>query len=143
MSRHAYSTAIKQFGKALDKLAQLPETAERDQQELEILLNLNPVRVATSGYAGPKLEQSYKRAQALCELLDDPVQQFAVLWNIAGFRMARGELSQSRALIEQAAAVTHDLNDGDIDGARKVLTGITSVAEVLRATEEEAAVAQI
>ncbi|MDH3519939.1 MAG: type II secretion system ATPase GspE [Myxococcales bacterium] len=29
------------------------------------------------------------------------------------------------------------------DGARKVLTGITSVAEVLRATEEEAAVAQI
>ena len=29
------------------------------------------------------------------------------------------------------------------DGARKVLAGITSVAEVLRATEEEAAVAQI
>ena len=29
------------------------------------------------------------------------------------------------------------------DGARKVLAGVTSVAEVLRATEEEAAVAQI
>ena len=29
------------------------------------------------------------------------------------------------------------------DGARKVLAGITSVAEVLRATEEEGAVAQI
>ncbi len=30
-----------------------------------------------------------------------------------------------------------------IDGARKVLRGITSVAEVIRATEEEGAVAQI
>jgi len=29
------------------------------------------------------------------------------------------------------------------DGARKVLTGVTSIAEVLRATEEEGAVAQI
>jgi type II secretory ATPase GspE/PulE/Tfp pilus assembly ATPase PilB-like protein len=29
------------------------------------------------------------------------------------------------------------------DGARKVLAGITSVAEVLRATEEEGAVAQV
>ena len=29
------------------------------------------------------------------------------------------------------------------DGARKVLQGVTSVAEVLRATEEEGVVAQI
>jgi general secretion pathway protein E len=29
------------------------------------------------------------------------------------------------------------------DGARKVLAGITSVAEILRATEEEGSVAQI
>jgi hypothetical protein len=29
------------------------------------------------------------------------------------------------------------------DGARKVLSGFTSVAEVLRATEEQGAVAQI
>jgi general secretion pathway protein E len=29
------------------------------------------------------------------------------------------------------------------DGARKVLSGITSVAEVLRATEEEGTVAQV
>jgi general secretion pathway protein E len=29
------------------------------------------------------------------------------------------------------------------DGARKVLSGVTSIAEVLRATEDEAVVAQI
>jgi adenylate cyclase len=115
MNRHAYPSAIEQFGKALDKLGTLPETVERNQQELDILLNLNAVRVATSGYIGMQLEQGYNRAQALCELLNDPLRQFTVLWNIAGFRMARGELSKSRALIEQAAALTHDLNDEGID----------------------------
>ena len=40
-------------------------------------------------------------------------------------------------------AVSKGMHTLRSDGARKVLTGITSVAEVLRATEEEAAVAQI
>ena len=40
-------------------------------------------------------------------------------------------------------AVSKGMHTLRADGARKVLTGVTSVAEVLRATEEEAAVAQI
>jgi len=40
-------------------------------------------------------------------------------------------------------AVSKGMHTLRSDGARKVLTGVTSVAEVLRATEEEAAVAQI
>jgi general secretion pathway protein E len=40
-------------------------------------------------------------------------------------------------------AVSKGMHTLRSDGARKVLTGITSIAEVLRATEEEAAVAQI
>ena len=41
------------------------------------------------------------------------------------------------------AAVSKGMGTLRQDGARKVLAGITSVAEVLRATEEEGAVAQI
>ena len=41
------------------------------------------------------------------------------------------------------AAVGKGMGTLRIDGARKALTGVTSVAEVLRATEEEGAVAQI
>ena len=40
-------------------------------------------------------------------------------------------------------AVSKGMHTLRYDGARKVLAGITSVAEILRATEEEAAVAQI
>jgi general secretion pathway protein E len=40
-------------------------------------------------------------------------------------------------------AVSNGMGTLRADGARKVLTGVTSIAEVLRATEEEGAVAQI
>jgi general secretion pathway protein E len=40
-------------------------------------------------------------------------------------------------------AVSKGMGTLRVDGARKVLRGITSVAEVIRATEEEGAVAQI
>ena len=40
-------------------------------------------------------------------------------------------------------AVSKGMGTLRADGARKVLRGVTSVAEVLRATEEEGAVAQI
>ena len=42
-----------------------------------------------------------------------------------------------------AAAGSGRLRPLAIDGARKVLAGITSIEEVLRATEEEGVVAQI
>ena len=56
-----------------------------------------------------------------------------------------------RALVSQnvdsksikSAAVRRGMHPLRSDGARKVLAGVTSVAEVLRATEEQGAVAQI
>jgi len=43
----------------------------------------------------------------------------------------------------KSAAVRAGMHPLRSDGARKVLSGATSVAEVLRATEEQGAVAQI
>jgi general secretion pathway protein E len=43
----------------------------------------------------------------------------------------------------KAKAVSKGMASLRADGARKVLQGVTSVAEVLRATEDEGAVAQI
>jgi general secretion pathway protein E len=77
--------------------------------------------------------------------------------NYAGYRGRVGifELMQVdddvRALVSQnvdsksikSAAVRRGMHPLRSDGARKVLAGVTSVAEVLRATEEQGAVAQI
>ena len=77
--------------------------------------------------------------------------------NYTGYRGRIGifELMQVddkiRAMVSQSVdskqiksqAIRSGMHPLRADGARKVLAGLTSVAEVLRATEEEAAVAQI
>ncbi|MFP6654401.1 MAG: type II secretion system protein GspE, partial [Myxococcota bacterium] len=56
----------------------------------------------------------------------------------------RGMLSQNvDSKTIKATAVRKGMGTLRADGARKVLAGRTSVAEVIRATEEEAAIAQI
>ena len=114
LNRHAYATAIDQFGYALDQLNQLPETVERNQQELELLMLLSPVQVATSGYSAAEVEQTYNQADRLCEKLGAEDLHFTILWNRAGFRMARGELPQCRLLIEQAVTVMSESTDDDV-----------------------------
>ena len=56
----------------------------------------------------------------------------------------RGLVSQNvDAKTIKAAATRKGMGTLRADGARKVLTGITSVAEVIRATEEEGTAAQV
>jgi DNA-binding winged helix-turn-helix (wHTH) protein/predicted ATPase len=111
---HAYATTIDQFGYALDQLKQLPETVECNKQELELLMLLGPVQVADGGYSGPEVEQTFRQAEVLCEQFGDSGLHFTVLWNLAGFRMARGELPQCRRLLDQAVAVMRKFTDDDV-----------------------------
>jgi predicted ATPase len=89
LNRYAYSTAIGQFSYALGQLSKLPETVERNQQELELLMQLGPIQVATEGYSGPVVEQTFRQAEILCEQFGDSGLHFTVLWNLAGFRIDR------------------------------------------------------
>ncbi len=114
LKRHAYATAIDKFGYALDKLRQLPETVERNQQELELLVQLGPIQVAIEGYSGPVVEQTFRQAEVLCEQFGDSGLHFTVYWNLAGFRMAQGNLAQCRRLIEQAVTMMNGSTDNDV-----------------------------
>ena len=115
LSRHSYLTAIDQLTLALEHLEQLPESEEHDRLELELLMFLGPVLIATGGYTGPDVASTYQRAIKLCELLEDPYQHFAALWNFAGYNMAIGKLARSRPLIEKAVEVVSDIGDEDLD----------------------------
>jgi predicted ATPase len=85
LSRHAYLTAVDQLSLTLEHLEKLPESSERNQLELELLMLLGPVLIATGSYTGPGVASTYQRAIKLCELLEDPDQHFAALWNFAGY----------------------------------------------------------
>ena len=77
--RSAHAEAIAQFRNALKLIEKLPESPERDSQELDLLIDqFNPI-MASKGYGAPELDQAQLRALALCERLDDPQKILPIL----------------------------------------------------------------
>jgi predicted ATPase len=98
---HAYPEVIAQLERGLDTISQLPESEAKSEDELELLMLLGPCLIATRGYAAEDVEHTYNRAQRLYERLKRESYRFPVLWNFAGFRMARAELDRSGPLVHQ------------------------------------------
>jgi DNA-binding winged helix-turn-helix (wHTH) protein/predicted ATPase len=82
--RHAHQEAIDYLRRALALLQTLPNTPERLQQELHVHVALGGPLMATQGQAAPEVEQTYSRAYALCQQVEDTAQLLPVL---AGLRL--------------------------------------------------------
>src|SRR5262249_42252445 len=70
----AYVEAIAHLRQGLALLQTLPGTPERTQQEVDMHIALGVSLIATKGYAAPEVEQTYLRAQHLCQHLAEPKQ---------------------------------------------------------------------
>jgi len=78
--RSANIEAIAHFRNGIEVLQSLPETPERDRQEVALQLALGPASIATSGWSATEAEGAYRRARHLCELLGDDRQRFNATW---------------------------------------------------------------
>jgi predicted ATPase len=74
------AVGLAQRGLAL--LATLPESPERDRQELTLQLTLGPPLIVTKGTASPEIERAYRRAHELCQKAGDASQLFSALWGL-------------------------------------------------------------
>jgi class 3 adenylate cyclase len=68
----AMAEAAAQYQKGLDQLALLPNTVERQRQELEFCSARSMALQASKGYAAPETGQAYARALKLWEKLGSP-----------------------------------------------------------------------
>jgi tetratricopeptide (TPR) repeat protein len=99
----AHAEAIRLHKKALSIVCQLPETRDRDRQELEILQALAAPLNARHGYSSPELQQALERSVVLAEALgrkDSTLTSLAALWTsrfVQG-RIADGYETGTRAL---------------------------------------------
>ena len=66
MERSANIEAISHLNKGIDLLGQLPSTAERIQQELDLQMALGTSLMLTRGFAAPEVESTFNRALELC-----------------------------------------------------------------------------
>ncbi|HEX8434320.1 protein kinase domain-containing protein [Archangium sp.] len=98
-AKSALSEAISHFTHALEQLALLPPSRERDEREIALRVELGQALVSTKGYAAQEVEEVYTRARALCEQYGDV--PFSVLWGVWVVALVRGGLADASQFATQ------------------------------------------
>src|SRR6185503_9411095 len=93
--------ALGHLKRGLALLETLPETLERNQQELALRVTSFAPLMAVQGYGAADLGQAYERAQELCEKVMAPDQLFLVLYGLWGYNLVRMDLGMTGELAQR------------------------------------------
>jgi predicted ATPase len=110
-ARSALAEAAKQFQKALDQLALLPDDIERRRQELEYYSALGTVLQAVKGYPAPETGQAHARARVLWEQLGSPSEFLQIPYAQSVYHAIRGEFDLAQGLAEDLLRLSRQRND--------------------------------
>jgi predicted ATPase len=99
--RSAHMEAINHLRQGLSLLQTLPETPERTQREVDMLITLGASLLAVKGFAAREVGETYTYAQQRCHHLEDPQRLFPVLRGLWQYAHVRAEYQTAYALGEQ------------------------------------------
>jgi predicted ATPase/class 3 adenylate cyclase len=109
--RSAHVEALAHLRQGLALLEMLPETPQRLQRKVDILIALGASVRATKGQAAPEVGEAYTYARQLCQSLDDPRQLFPVLHGLWNYYNGRAEYQTTHALGEQLFSLAQQVQD--------------------------------
>jgi predicted ATPase len=108
--RSAVEEAASQFRKALDQLALLSDSLERQQQELELRSALGAVLIAGKGVTA-EAGHAFARARELWEQLGSPPEFLHVPYGQSRYYAHHGELDLAQHLADDLLRVSRQRND--------------------------------
>lgn len=111
IQRSAHREAAHLATRALARLWQLPETPERDQQELALHMTLGPALIAIQGHATPEVEQIYVRARALCQQAPESPQLLQTLIGLWLLYIGYGAHRTAKEIGDHLLRVAQHLDD--------------------------------
>jgi predicted ATPase/DNA-binding winged helix-turn-helix (wHTH) protein len=111
LHQHGYTEAVSHATRALALLATVPESPERDEQELAVQTVLGAAVIATNGWAAPDVAAAYGRARELCARTGVTPQLFPVLLGLHGFYLMRGEVAVADEVAVQLMALAETTGD--------------------------------
>jgi DNA-binding winged helix-turn-helix (wHTH) protein/tetratricopeptide (TPR) repeat protein len=109
--RSAHTEAVGLFNSCLEILLTLPETAERDNQELATQSALGTVLIGTRGDGAPEVKVSLSRVVDLSRRLGESPQLFAALYGLAIYHSNRGEHRTAQGLAKDLLSVAQRADD--------------------------------
>jgi predicted ATPase len=107
IQRSAYVEALRHLSTARAVLTTLPETRQRTQLELDGLMLLGPVYMATQGYGSPEVRHTYTRARALCHQIGETPQTLPVLLELFRLESVCAHHTTALALGQQCLTLAH------------------------------------
>jgi len=111
VARGAFIEAEDHYRCALKLLAELPQTVERDSQELSLQVALGVVIWSSKSWSHPEAGRAYARAQELAEKLEENKQLARVLQGLVLSALGRGQLQLARELGERLRATAERSKD--------------------------------
>lgn len=107
----ANQEAMAHFAHALDLLAMLPDTDEKNSLELVLQINLAVSILALRGYADAKVGQAFSRAYQLCKQGGDARQAFPVIWQLACYRSSLADFTGGAAMMQELIELGEQTGD--------------------------------
>jgi class 3 adenylate cyclase/tetratricopeptide (TPR) repeat protein len=107
----AIAEGVAQLRKGLEVLGGLPESAQRQQQELNLQIALGSALATTKGWSAADVDETLSRAQVLAEQFDRQGSLAPLITGRFWFRIVRAEYRPALALGEQLESlgeVGHD-----------------------------------
>jgi len=103
--RSAVAEATAHFGRGLELLRALPESGERDERELDLLIALGSILISAKGHGSDEVATLYARARGLCRALGETPHLAPVLQGFRMHHMLRAELQLARQAAEELLAL--------------------------------------
>ena len=111
LRRAANVEAINHLMKGWELLQSLPETRERDQQELPLQLTLGPAFMTARGQGASEVGEAYARARELGHRLGDTQQHFRAVWGSWRHRFMLSEHTRARELGAECLELAEDAGE--------------------------------
>ena len=127
----AHGEAIVHLTKGLEILAALPQTPERDQQDLTFHVSLGNSLAVTRGWAAPEVEDVYTRAREICQQTGDTSQLFPVLWGSSQVYILRADVTKHRDIGKRLLSLAQSQQDPVSVMAAHWVTGAEAVPSVV------------
>jgi class 3 adenylate cyclase/tetratricopeptide (TPR) repeat protein len=113
LSRSAYLEAVANFSAGLKLADALPESAERQRRQLDLLLKLGPALGITRGMQSAAADDTYRRAGEIAEHIGDGAALYRAKWGLwLGANLGRKtKLARERA--DELVKLAQQSNDSD------------------------------
>jgi tetratricopeptide (TPR) repeat protein len=104
-SRAAHVEATDHYGAALDALRKQPDSIERAQQELSLLIRLTISLSSSRGYAVDEVHDVLTEARELCDRLGNVADLYPVLRGLCTFSIVRSDLEVAETLARRCLQI--------------------------------------